>query len=198
MNARAKWIIAASAALVLAGAASVAVVATSQSGGGSSQTPTADQTPAPVPPVVAPTTAPDATADAVVGASEDLISSVLSVTNTVNVGDIDAVLGSLQSVASPAYLSGVEAERMELEDQGWTRSGEVVIDGVETVSYDAAATPAQATVRACLDSSGVVIRNADGDVVPGGSPRAWNIFVLEQVDGAWMIMRQTFADDPAC
>jgi hypothetical protein len=67
---------------------------------------------------------------------------------------------------------------------------------METLSYDTAT--AQATVRVCLDSSDVVIRNADGDVMPAGSPRAWNVFVLEQVDGAWKILRQTFTDDPAC
>lgn len=201
MKTRSKWIIAGAVAVVVAGAASASMVVSAQSGGQSQTAPAGQSstpTPSPIPYLVPPTTAPGAPSDAIVSASEDLIENVLAVTNTVNAGDIDVVLDSLRPVASSAFLSGVEAERMELEDQGWTRSGTVVIDGIESVSYDAAADPATATVRACLDWTDVVVRNADGDALPAGAPRAWNIYNLELVDGAWMIMQQTFADDPAC
>lgn len=198
MNARMKWIAGASAAVVLAAAASVAVIALGQSGSPSAQNASATATPTPIPTVVPPTTGPSAPAAAVEDAFEDLVSSVLDVTTTVNAGDIDVVLDSLKAVAAPIYLSGVEAERMELEDQGWTRSGQATVDGVETLEYDASKTPATASIRACIDSSDVVIHDAAGDVVTGGSPRAWKIFAIEQVDGAWKIIGQTFADDPAC
>lgn len=198
MNVRLKWIVAASAAVVLVGAASVAVFTLTQPGDATSQSPSAAGTPAPIPSVVPPSTAPGAPTDAVESASEDLISSVLAITTTVNAGDIDVVLDSLKSVTSPNFLSGVEAERIELEDQGWTRSGKTTIDAVETLAYDAVGAPSNATIRACVDSTDVVIHDGAGDVVPGGSPRAWNIYVLEQVEGAWRIVGQTFADDPVC
>ncbi|WP_314649393.1 hypothetical protein [uncultured Microbacterium sp.] len=202
MRKRTKWIVGLAAASVLLAGTSLAVVATTSTvgagAGPGSQSAAASATPNAVPPVAPPTTAPQATADEVGGAAEQLLASVLPVVTTVADGDVDAVLTSLAAVASPAFLSGIEAERAELEDQGWTRTGEVRIDGVETLAYDATAAPSTATVRACLDSSDVVIHDADGNVVPGGSPRAWNIYTLEQADGAWKIIRQTFADDPAC
>lgn len=201
MTPRGRWGIAVAATVLVVGAVSVAVVVSAQTGGQPQAGPAgqaAASTPSPIPSIIPPTTAPGAPADVIESTSEDLLDSVLAVTGSVNAGDIDVVLDSLKSVASPAFLSGVEAERMELEDQGWTRSGQVVIDGVETLSYDEKADPVKATVRACLDWTDVVVRNADGDALPAGAPRAWNIYDLEQVDGAWMIMRQTFADDPAC
>lgn len=201
MSTRLKWIVAIATAAIVVGAVSVSMVVSARVGSQSQVAPagrSSTPTPSPIPSVVPPTTAPGAPAEAVADASEDLIESVLAVTASVNDGDIDVVLDSLKSVASPAFLSGVEAERMELEDQGWTRSGKVVIDGIETVTYDETADPVTATVRVCLDWTDVVVRNSDGDALSAGAPRAWNIYNLEQVGGAWIIMRQTFADDPAC
>jgi hypothetical protein len=198
MNARAKGLLAAAGALVIVGAVVVALVVSSQPGQSNPQGPASQPSPTPVPSVVPPTTQPGAPTAEVEDAAENLISSVLVVTTNVVNGDIDFVLDSLKSAALPTFLSGVEAERMELEDQGWTRTGSAKIDALETLSYDAEKTPPSLTLRACVDTSDVVIRNADGDVVTGGATRSWNIYELQQVDGNWMIVGQTFSDDPAC
>lgn len=105
----------------------------------------------------------------------------------------------LANVASGAYLAEIEAQFTELEANGWTTSGAPVVETV-TVLPSTAETPATATVEACIDSSAVLVLDADGEPVgTSSSPRAKHLFTLNQeANGSWRITSHSFANDPAC
>ena len=103
-------------------------------------------------------------------------------------------------LASGAYLAELEAQWQELLANGWTIEGapEVVSAEIEREDREARS----AVVLGCLDSSGVVTRDAAGD--PIGPPdaraaRALHRFTLtEGEDDVWRVSRHDFPDDPAC
>ncbi|PKI90834.1 hypothetical protein CW368_09225 [Actinomycetales bacterium SN12] len=134
-------------------------------------------------------------------ASDDLLESVLPTIADIGADDNTNIVSKLSGLASQAFLSELEAERLEFNAEGWTREGAYKVDAVEVLDFSDAENGASATVRACIDTSGLTVRRTDGTVIePGGSStRAWNLFVLEQSkNSAWRIVGRTFSDDPAC
>lgn len=130
-----------------------------------------------------------------------LLVSVLEQTAQIDPAVPSDVVGDLSGVATRSYLSELEAERLEFETEGWTRSGSYSFGEVEVLESSSTSDGEVATVRVCVDSSALVTQRADGEVIEASpsSARAWNIFVLERPDSAdWRIVGRTFPDDPAC
>jgi hypothetical protein len=133
-------------------------------------------------------------------AADELLVEMLPVVAEIDANEPIDVAAQLGTIASQAILSELEAERLEFETEGWSRSGTYRVDGVEVLDYTESGESASATIRACLDSSEIVVRRSDGSVVEPGadSQRAWNVYVLERTDDAWRFVGRTFTDDPAC
>lgn len=130
-----------------------------------------------------------------------MLLGVLEETAEIDPEDPTDVVGDLSDVATRAFLSELEAERLEFEKERWTRTGEYTFSDVEVLEHMSTSDGEVTTVRVCVDSSALVTRRADGEIVPisSASARAWNIFVLERPDSAeWRIVGRTFPDDPAC
>lgn len=179
--------------------------------------PTSTQTPPPAstpPPTEGPTDDPTSTATApsspgLTAEEETEISSEISeVIKTVltEISQIDAasptdIVAELSDIAAQGYLSEVESERLEFEAEGWTREGAYSFGDVEVIDHTSTSDGEVATVRACVDSSELVTRRSDGEVIEAStsSTRAWNIFVLERAGSAdWRLVGRTFPADPAC
>ena len=130
-----------------------------------------------------------------------MLLGVLEATTEIDPEEPTDVVGDLSDVATRAFLSELEAERLECEKEGWTRTGDYTFRDVEVLEHTSTSDGEVATIRVCVDSSALITRRADGEIVPisPGSARAWNIFVLERPDSAeWRIVGRTFPDDPAC
>ncbi|MGO1408718.1 MAG: hypothetical protein ACTHV2_10070 [Brachybacterium sp.] len=130
-----------------------------------------------------------------------MLLGVLEETAEIDPEDPTDVVGDLSDVATRAFLGELEAERLEFEKERWTRTGEYTFSDVEVLEHMSTSDGEVTTVRVCVDSSALVTRRADGEIVPisPASARAWNIFVLERPDSAeWRIVGRTFPDDPAC
>lgn len=130
-----------------------------------------------------------------------LLLAVLEETAEITPEDPSDVVGELSDVATRAFLSELEAERLEFETEGWTRTGDYSFGEVEVLEHSSTSDGEVATLRVCVDSSALVTQRADGQVIETSpeSARAWNIFVLERPDSAdWRIVGRTFPDDPAC
>lgn len=133
--------------------------------------------------------------------TSSVLVSVLEQTAQIDPAVPSDVVGDLSDVATRSYLSELEAERLEFETEGWTRSGAYSFGEVEVLESSSTNDGEVATVRLCVDSSALVTQRADGEVIATSpsSTRAWNIFVLERSDSAdWRIVGRTFPDDPAC
>ncbi|HIY25482.1 MAG TPA: hypothetical protein VK122_11105 [Brachybacterium sp.] len=130
-----------------------------------------------------------------------ILLAVLEETAEISPEEPSDVVGELSDVATRAFLSELEAERLEFETEGWTRTGDYSFGEVEVLEHSTTSDGEVATVRVCVDSSALVTQRADGQVIETSpeSARAWNIFVLERSDSVdWRIVGRTFPDDPAC
>lgn len=130
-----------------------------------------------------------------------MLLAVLEETAEIDPEEPSDVVGELSDVATRAFLSELEAERLEFETEGWTRTGAYSFGEVEVLEHSSTSDGEVATVRVCVDSSALVTQRADGQVIETSpeSARAWNTFVLERPDSAeWRIVGRTFPDDPAC
>ncbi|UFU05726.1 hypothetical protein [Ruania halotolerans] len=114
--------------------------------------------------------------------------------------DAEDVPERIDAVAGETIIAELEAELLELDSNGWTRTGSAVVDSASVIDQDSTATPPVATVHACIDSSEVRVLDSAGAPLPQdpSAARAVNIYTLHQVDGAWVIVSRTFGDDPAC
>lgn len=133
--------------------------------------------------------------------TSEVLETVMKETAQIDPAASTDVVGELSDVAARGYLSEVEAERLEFETEGWTREGSYSFGDVEVIDHTSTSDAEVATVRVCVDSSALVTRRADGEVIEASSSsvRAWNIFVLERSDSAdWRLVGRTFPDDPAC
>lgn len=107
--------------------------------------------------------------------------------------------GELNEVARGAMLNELEAESLELEESGLTRSGAPTVIWMRETAADATAPQGSIAVEACLDSSAVIVEAQDGGaVIASPTTRAINIFTLAPVDGALRVVARSFPDDPAC
>jgi len=185
-----------------------------RAGGGASTTSPTDATSDPSPSTYSGTPAPATTAppqdppdidDAVQAEVEDttteLVAEIFELTVPIDPEEEVDLAAQLQGVVSDTYLSELEAERLEFEAEGWTRTGSYELGTIDILDYQEDGDGVTATVRVCVDSSGVTVTNADGNEVAGPSgTSAWNIFVLTQPADSedWLIVGRTFPDDPAC
>lgn len=130
-----------------------------------------------------------------------VVDDVLDETAEIDPSEPVDVVGDLSDRVSQAFLSELEAERLEFEAEGWSRTGSYSLEDLEVTDLSSTGDTEVATVQVCIDSTGLVTRRSDGEVVPTSlnSGRAWNIFVLERSDSAeWRIVGRTFPNDPAC
>ncbi|WP_422116317.1 hypothetical protein [Brachybacterium sp. UNK5269] len=131
-----------------------------------------------------------------------LLEDVLEETAEIDPNSQQDIVGDLSAVASQAYLSELESERLEFAAEGWTREGSYSLGQAEVLDHTSSADGEVATVRVCVDSSALVTRRTDGEILETSpsSDRAWNVFVLEraEVSADWRIVGRSFSDDPAC
>ncbi|PPL19885.1 hypothetical protein [Microterricola pindariensis] len=108
----------------------------------------------------------------------------------------------LTAVASGAILDEIKNDQLELQANGWTRTGTPQVLNVTIVSSDTTATPATVVAQACVDSSDVQTLDSDGASLQGagsaGSHRALNLFTFEQSGDSWRIIARSFPDETAC
>jgi hypothetical protein len=129
--------------------------------------------------------------------AEDSLGSFLrAASSAVLVADSE-ITDELTSVAAGAMLDEIEAQKMELEANGWSITGTPRL--VSAVVTDA--TSDTATVTACIDSSDVATLDAQGTPIASSddSPRrATNIYTLDHHDGTWRVVARTFPNNPDC
>lgn len=139
---------------------------------------------------------PDAPSDdVVIAVVDDALDTFAEITP---VADDDVSLPTGAHVRG-ALVSELEAELAEFAAEGWTRSGSYDVDQVEVLEHDRDANPESVTISACVDSSQIVIRRADGTRQPANPvTRATSIFLLERHDDAWWVAGRSFPDNPTC
>lgn len=131
----------------------------------------------------------------------DVLSKALAapVTSADSADDLDA---ELKNVAVGSYSAELQAQWQEYTSQGWTVSGSPTVESAKISRLDADADPPTAEVVACVDSSDVVVKDAEGRPVGGTSamsPRALHQYTLVQGDdGVWRISAHSFPNDPTC
>lgn len=112
--------------------------------------------------------------------------------------DVSAHVGG---IAGEDLIEEAEADLLELESNGWERTGAPVVVSVMVTEQEQDAAPPTATVEACIDSSDVQVLDASGEPLPKdpGAARALNIYHLEQnEDGSWIVASRTFPSNPSC
>ena len=112
--------------------------------------------------------------------------------------DLEAVLSDL---AAGSYRAELEAQWLELSENGWSYSGDPRVVDLEIVSMDDKSDPATAEVPACIDSSDVTLLDVDGQRIGSQDDvvaRAAHLFSLVRDDGTWRVASRSFPDDPAC
>lgn len=161
--------------------------------------PSAEVTPAPTPTENAATgpLSPDVARSTLAGFLEE----AASVTAKPESFDADKIDATLQATATGAILEELHNEQLELTANGWSKRGSERI--VSLTVAETADPQAQAiTVSACIDSSDVVLLDADGEPIVSGTPadqrRAINIYTLQRVGDSWLISDRTFPDQAAC
>lgn len=100
----------------------------------------------------------------------------------------------LPDTVTGPYASELNSSHLELFSLGWSRTGNVTLSDVEVYEMG----DGVLALQACVDSSGVQIRDAAGDVVPQPSPRSMQIFLLEPKKEGYAVAAQTFPKDPSC
>lgn len=111
-----------------------------------------------------------------------------------SVADVKVVLSD---VATGAIVKELGNEQLELDSNGWTQTGQSVVDSVKVLRT----TDHGATVQACIDSSAVKLLDSEGKPIgtPSADRRALNIYTLVQnTDGTWQVADRSFPDNPTC
>ncbi|WP_221585059.1 ARC6/PARC6 family protein [Microbacterium sp. G2-8] len=148
------------------------------------------------PPTPEPTAAP-VTGDLEEDAVRDLIDSALLPSTRGDKGNRVGLIRQLSDAVAGSYLAELEAQDAELAENGWTLEGDPVVESVEILSHHGR----DASVRACIDSSDVVMRDDAGDPVgslDARSVRAASVFDFVREKGVWRITARSFPDDPTC
>jgi hypothetical protein len=113
------------------------------------------------------------------------------------VDSVSDVKQQLSNVATGAIVEELGNEQLELDSNGWTQTGQSVVDSVKVLRT----TGHGATVQACIDSSAVELLDSKGKPIgtPSADRRALNIYTLVQnADGSWRVTDRTFPDNPSC
>jgi len=107
---------------------------------------------------------------------------------------------SLRDTATGTALDAALAQAAEFRDNGWHQIGVPRVVGSQMVRDGRDDDPPRMTISACVDSSAVDVVDASGESVRHGShpERSRMIYTLVRRDGAWLVERETFPDDPEC
>lgn len=107
----------------------------------------------------------------------------------------------VQRVFSPLtagrFLSELKAQQGELQENGWTQSGTPSVRTLKVTSLKGKT----ATVSACIEQSGVSLRDAKGRPIGSSDvPRARHLYdlVQQQPGKTWRIAAHRFPTDPTC
>lgn len=132
--------------------------------------------------------------------AEKVVVSYLSAVSELE-PDAANVSAQVGGIAGEDLIEEAEADLLELESNGWQRTGAPVVVSVTVTEQEKDAAPPTATVEACIDSSDVQVLDASGEPLPKdpGAARALNIYHLVQNDdGSWIVASRTFPSNPSC
>ncbi|GGU41496.1 hypothetical protein [Nocardioides albus] len=105
----------------------------------------------------------------------------------------------LPEVVGKYMAEEISNTQLERQDLGWTIEGAAKLDGLAVVKVDDPTKPAALTLRTCVDTSDVVVRNSAGrDMTSGTVTRSRSLFDLALVEGDWKVLSRTFAKNPDC
>lgn len=164
-------------------------------------TPTASASPLPSPP------APDDTPAAMAGSIAadpalvaDVEAEIESALESVAVIEPTAVAAvTTPDEVGSAFRSEVEAERLEFAAEGWTREGRYTVSDVQLLSAEPSDAPTALLVSACVDSSSLTVRHADGEPLLASTvPPVTTYFALERGADAWVVAGRSYPNDPRC
>ncbi|WOF22633.1 hypothetical protein N8K70_14740 [Microbacterium betulae] len=131
----------------------------------------------------------------------DLVAESLTPPDAGTAPDAEDLEALLTDLAAGSYRAELEAQWLELSANGWSYSGEPRVADLEIVALDERSDPATAEVTACIDSSEVVLLDAEGQRIGSQDdvvPRAAHLFALVRDDDTWRVTSRSFPDDPAC
>ena len=105
-------------------------------------------------------------------------------------------------VAAGVALGELEAQHQEFASNGWQQSGTVTVVGTPAVTTQGQGLDQRITVVVCLDSSAVQLVDNTGATVlkaeKAGTRKNLNNYVVQEVDGKWLVIDHSFPDDPHC
>jgi hypothetical protein len=106
----------------------------------------------------------------------------------------------LSSSVGGALLDDLQAQLEELEDNGWTSTGTAVADDIHVLRSTTKGDVTTLTVEACVDSSDVVVLDADGTPLPTDptTARAKTIYTLTDDGTGLLVTDRTYPDNPSC
>lgn len=125
----------------------------------------------------------------------DVLGSVAGLVDASGTADLDGI----PVEATGLMRAELEAQLLELESNAWVVTGSPVVETLEIVDGDPSGSAGPLTVRACVDSSAVVLARADGGALPASTtPRAWNLFTLTPTEDGWRLSDHGYPADPSC
>lgn len=107
-----------------------------------------------------------------------------------------AIATDLSSILTESALEEFDAQAQEWNADGTRVSGTPRIENAHVTASDGTT----ATVRACVDSSGVAVTNEAGSSLTDGTSllRALTDFSFVNDGGSWKLSGVSFPDDPTC
>ncbi|WP_207345832.1 hypothetical protein [Arthrobacter sp. E3] len=105
-----------------------------------------------------------------------------------------------KELAIGSAYDAMMANAEDFANNGWHQVGIPTIDSMTVTGYKPSATPPQATLNVCVDSSKVNVVTADGTVVRQGTAadRSMNILTVVLSDGKWLVSHESFPANPDC
>ncbi len=105
-----------------------------------------------------------------------------------------------KAVATGSAYDSMVANSEDFVNNGWHQEGLPTVVSVTVGGYQPSATPPEATLKVCVDSSKVNVLTADGSVVRKGTAadRSLNILTVVKSGGKWLVSRVSFPQDPKC
>lgn len=107
---------------------------------------------------------------------------------------------NLQELAIGSAYDAMMANAGDFINNGWHQVGTPTVASIIVTGYEPSATPPQATLNVCVDSSAVTVLTADGTVVKAGTAgdRSMNILTVVLSGGKWLVSQESFPADPSC
>lgn len=169
----------------------------SPSGSTSSTTSTTPTTPSPAPSPV-PTPAPTASTVPKGADGSSLVAPFVSADAAARQDPAQPL--KLDQVATGSALDDLQIQVAELTKGGLNQVGSPTVVSASVTASQPDANPPTATVLACLDYSSVDVVNSAGQSAKDTTApqRVATILELVKQDGAWLVARRTFPDNPTC